>query len=138
VILFAFCFLFPLWRFHLSSICNFVLLVACCLKPWFWKNVFLVLCLHTLSLNLRYCTFMSFITDGCKEKMQVAPGWNWGVYDRQQWGLFDGFFDHFNRMKALCMHIGNEVNTDIKIHNQHILPRYRSWSNPWIFPFSIL
>lgn len=26
------------------------------------------------------------------------------------------------KMKALCMHIGNEVNTDIKIHNQHILP----------------
>eukprot|EP01018_Ginkgo_biloba_P025795 Gb_04081 [translate_table: standard] len=26
------------------------------------------------------------------------------------------------KMKALCMHISNEVQTDIEIHNQHILP----------------
>lgn len=27
------------------------------------------------------------------------------------------------KMKALCMHIRDEVHTDIAIHNKHILPR---------------
>ena len=28
------------------------------------------------------------------------------------------------KMKNLCMNIGNEIQADIKIHDQHILPRY--------------
>lgn len=28
------------------------------------------------------------------------------------------------KMKNLCINLGDEVKTDIKIHNQHILPRY--------------
>lgn len=28
------------------------------------------------------------------------------------------------KMKQLCKNIGDEIQADIKIHNQHILPRY--------------
>lgn len=28
------------------------------------------------------------------------------------------------KMKNLCMCLSDEIKTDIKIHNQHILPRY--------------
>jgi hypothetical protein len=28
------------------------------------------------------------------------------------------------KMKNLCINISNEIQADIKIHNQHILPRY--------------
>ena len=28
------------------------------------------------------------------------------------------------KMKNLCINIGNEIQADIKIHNQHVLPRY--------------
>ena len=28
------------------------------------------------------------------------------------------------KMKQLCKNIGGEIQADIKIHNQHILPRY--------------
>jgi len=30
------------------------------------------------------------------------------------------------RMKTLCLNISHEIQADIKIHNQHILPRYLS------------
>ena len=30
------------------------------------------------------------------------------------------------KMKNLCVNIGSEIQADIKIHNQHILPRYLS------------
>jgi hypothetical protein len=30
----------------------------------------------------------------------------------------------YQKMKALCMNISNEVRTDIAIHNQHVLPRF--------------
>lgn len=29
------------------------------------------------------------------------------------------------KMKNLCINISKEIQADIKIHNQHILPRYR-------------
>ena len=32
----------------------------------------------------------------------------------------------YSKMKNLCVNIGNEIQADIKIHNQHILPRYLS------------
>lgn len=28
------------------------------------------------------------------------------------------------KMKMLCLNISNEIQADIKIHNQHIFPRY--------------
>ena len=28
------------------------------------------------------------------------------------------------KMKQLCKNVGDEIQADIKIHNQHILPRY--------------
>lgn len=30
----------------------------------------------------------------------------------------------YSKMKNLCSNISNEIQADIKIHNQHILPRY--------------
>lgn len=29
------------------------------------------------------------------------------------------------KIKNLCIDLGNEIQADIKIHNQHILPRYK-------------
>jgi hypothetical protein len=31
------------------------------------------------------------------------------------------------KMKNLCINISNEIQADIKIHNQHVLPRYRQF-----------
>lgn len=35
----------------------------------------------------------------------------------------------YSKMKNLCSRISNEIQADIKIHNQHILPRYVATKN---------
>lgn len=53
----------------------------------------------------------------------------------------EGFMDPISvsnaylRMKNLCISLSNEVQADIKIHNQHILPRYHK---PNIINFNLL
>lgn len=49
------------------------------------------------------------------------------------------------KMKNLCMSIGKEIQADIKIHNQHIFPRYvlrkcykKKMTKIFIFNFSDL
>lgn len=44
----------------------------------------------------------------------------------------------YSKMKNLCSRISNEIQADIKIHNQHILPRYDATKSKMQFDINLL